>query len=141
MFFVPISWAVAMAPHFAKAVLIAKATSGDNSNTTGRLNLEDFKGSMEKKQFERASRLAAAHTNGFESMIFFAPGVVAAVAAGAPRSATNAICGVHVGLRILYNIVYASAPVWNGYVRSAVFVGSSATSAVLWILAGIHLDD
>lgn len=135
LLFVPAGWLLAFTPHFIKVALISKATRHDNRNASGRVAVQELEGKLGPEKLARVGRLAAAHANGLESLAFFAPGVVAAVASGAPRGVTNAVSATHVGFRLLYNIVYISPPVLNGYLRTLCFLGSTTASWSLWLLA------
>ncbi|WP_286262342.1 MAPEG family protein [Thalassotalea atypica] len=52
------------------------------------------------------ARALAAHQNAFESLIFFAPAVLLAVATGNSSVLVTQLAIVHVVARVLYNIMY-----------------------------------
>ncbi len=65
-----------------------------------------------------SKRAQAAHLNGFEDFAPFAAAVLMATICGAPAGLTNGLALVHVGVRVVYPILYIRG---IGMLRSAVW--------------------
>lgn len=114
-------------------------TGFSNRNQAGRPKLSDHEGKMEKAKLDTCARLLAAHHNGMEALPLFCGGVAVSVAAGVPVATMNMWAAVHVGTRLLFNVIYAAPPVANGLPRTMAWGASTASSVALWLAANSAL--
>lgn len=111
-----------------------------NSNTSGRVDLNDQEGKVEKSKLDMFKRLKSAHQNGLEGLALFGGGVAACAATGVPVATMDYWAKVHIGARVVFNIVYAAPPVLEGLPRSLSWFVSIGSSIALWLAANSALS-
>lgn len=99
---IPLALLVAYVPHFARAVVLLQCRALENIEPR-KMRLRELK--PEKAALCR--RLSAAHLNGLESCVAFAPAVLMAVILRANPMKVTGLALRFIATRVVYNMCYA----------------------------------
>ena len=125
---------LAYIPHFVRIFLLRKTYD----NTRPR-DVELAEKSQSEWRRELAERLYGSHKNQLETIGVYAAGVATALGVGVRSTRLIIVCAVHLGVRVLYNIVYALPQYLNGVPRTIVFVASVASMIAVYTTALQHV--
>ncbi|KIW02717.1 uncharacterized protein PV09_06151 [Verruconis gallopava] len=129
------AWALTFAPHVFKVTSLG-AGGYKWDNRLGRNNMgRDLK--VDDAVLARAKRADAAHQNGHESLLLFAPAVVAAISAGVSGDEVDKFTKLYLLFRAIYVVVYIANSSNNllATLRTGVWGGSVYCSITLLLRA------
>jgi uncharacterized MAPEG superfamily protein len=134
---VPAAYALAFTPHLIKflTMLAHQGPSKYNNLTPRSVKLDEtFKSDPALVAF--LQRCAGAHLNGSETLSFFAPAVVAAMAARVPSTTSVPLVNSFLGLRVLYTVLYMSnTNMLLGSLRTVTYFASVGCAMGLYLAA------
>ncbi|MCJ2376732.1 MAPEG family protein [Vibrio sp. ZSDZ34] len=113
----------ALLPYIAKIPLaVAMKTAGGYDNRHPREQQAGLKGF--------GARALAAHQNAFESLIVFSAAIMLAIASGTTGETVQFLAMMHIGLRVVYNILYLLN---IGTLRSVSWaIATGCSFAIMW---------
>ncbi|KAK3322177.1 hypothetical protein B0H66DRAFT_601645 [Apodospora peruviana] len=140
LYSIPAAFALVMIPHFYANTAAGKNYDLANPGKTLEHLAKDT--TFNKAALARITRAKAAVNNGFETLAFFAGGVVAANAAGVPTAKLNKLALGYLASRVLYNYVYVILQDNKKFagLRSLIWIVGVSIIFALYISAGNLLN-
>ena len=128
-----------MLPHAYAVAIIKSSNNGrwDNSNPRSPAWNEKIHKTTPSDIFGRFERAEAAHKNGMESLAIFCTSVILGNIAELPANKLNAVAGLYLASRAIYNIVYIGTTSHKySYIRTGVWLSSISLCLYQIMLAG-----
>ncbi|UNI13859.1 hypothetical protein JDV02_000557 [Purpureocillium takamizusanense] len=137
---VPVALYVCLVPHYLAVVDAGADTVYDNAAPRSFHDNVRRDTSIDKLRKARILRLEGASINGFETLGFFAAGVLAANHAGLETEALNALSVGYVLARVAFVAAYAGIRNRRlSWARTLVWNLASLASVALWVKAGLKV--
>ncbi|MCJ1472534.1 hypothetical protein MMC13_001183 [Lambiella insularis] len=136
---IPAFWLLSLLPHNYAIHTITSANNGkwDNANPRSSNWGATIRAQVPAASVARYERAEAAHKNGMENLPLFCTAVVLGNMAGLEARTLNAVSGLVLGLRVVYNVWYvANSDVRKSYIRTGIWLASVLSYFYLIVKAG-----
>lgn len=132
LFSVPVAFFLTYLPHFLKVKLLFGENALDNRNP--RVDNENAKMMPDAKK-DLVGRLKSAHENQLEMIGVYAAGVAVGVSVGVRPIVLTILSAIYIAARVAFVAIYASPPVFGGYLRTVAFAPCVLSTLGLWFTA------